>query len=111
MRILPILRIGVPIAAVCLCVQGQTAPSQTPPPAKDLPIEAKGMTPRSTPTDYPDQGQAGKVTIGAEFQGHTVPTPKGNLTTEDYVTVETGLFGPPGTRIRSEERRVGKTSR
>src|ERR1039458_4066864 len=110
MRILPILRIGVPIAAVCLCVQGQTPPSQTPPsqtppsqtppPAKDLPIEAKGMTPRSTPTDYPDQGQAGKVTIGAEFQGHTVPTPKGNLTTEDYVTVETGLFGPPGTRIK-----------
>jgi hypothetical protein len=90
---------GVPIAAICLCAQGQNPPSQTPP-AKDTPIEAKGMPPRTTPTDYPDQGQAGKVTIGAEFQGHAVPTLQGNLTTEDYVTVETGLFGPPGTRIK-----------
>jgi hypothetical protein len=90
---------GVPIAAICLCVQGQNPPSQ-PPAAKDAPLETKGMPPRSAPTDYPDQADAGKVTIAAEFQGHAVPTAQGNLTTEDYVVVETGFYGPKGARIR-----------
>src|ERR1017187_8235433 len=99
MRLFPILRMGVPIAAVCLCVQGQTPPSQNPP-GKDAPIETKGMPPRATPVDYPGQAEAGKVTIAAEFQGHSVPTSQGNLTTEDYIVVETGLFGPPGARLK-----------
>ena len=94
----------MPIAAICLCVQGQNPPSQpTPgqnPPANAAPIETKGTPPRAAPTDYPDQAQAGKVTIAAEFQGHSIPTAKGNLTTEDYLVVETGFFGPPGERIR-----------
>ncbi len=98
MRLFPVLRIGVPIAAICLCMQGQNPPSQNPP-GKEAQIEIKGMPPRSNPTDYPDQGQAGKVTIGAEFQGHAVPTAEGNLTTEDYVVVEMGFYGPPGARI------------
>jgi hypothetical protein len=95
---------GVPIAAICLCVQGQNPPNQPPPgqspPGKDVPIEIKGMPPRPTPADYPDQAEAGKVTIAAEFQGHSVPTLQGNLTTEDYVAVETAFFGPPGTRVK-----------
>jgi hypothetical protein len=99
MRLFPIFRLGVPIAALCLCAQGQTPASQVQPP-KEAPIEAKGMPPRPTAGDYPDQAEAGKVTIGAEFQGHAVPNLQGNLTTEDYVTVETGFFGPPGGRIR-----------
>jgi len=41
----------------------------------------------------------GAVTIAAEFQGHAVPTEQGNLTTEDYVTVETGFYGKPGQRV------------
>ena len=90
---------GVPIAALCLCVQGQNPPSQ-PLPSKDVPVEIKGMPPRPTPTDYPDQAEAGKVTIAAEFQGHAVPTLQGNLTTEDYVTVETAFFGPAGARVK-----------
>jgi len=93
----------VPIAA-CLCVQGQNPPSQPPPgqnpPANAAPIETRGTPPRPAPTDYPDQGQAGKVTIAAEFQGHSIPTARGNLTTEDYLVVETGFFGPPGARIK-----------
>jgi hypothetical protein len=99
MRLFPGLRVALPIAALCLCVQGQNPPSQLPP-AKDAPIETKGMPPRPTAADYPDQAQAGKVTIAAEFQGHAVPTLQGNLTTEDYVVVETGFFGPPGARIQ-----------
>jgi hypothetical protein len=40
------------------------------------------------------------VTVAAEFKGHSVPTLEGPLSTEDYVVVETGLFGPAGARIK-----------
>ncbi len=53
------------------------------------------MPPRATPADYQAQAQAGGMTIAAEFAGHFVPTLQGNLSTEDYVVVETGMFGPP----------------
>jgi hypothetical protein len=39
------------------------------------------------------------MTIGAEFKGHIVPTLEGNpLTTQEYVVVEVGLFGPAGSK-------------
>jgi hypothetical protein len=104
MRLIPVLRVGVPIAALCLCAQGQNPAGQNPPsqapPAKEATVEIKGLPPRATPGDYQDQAEMGTVTIAAEFQGHAVPTAQGNLTTEDYVTVETGFFGKPGERIR-----------
>jgi hypothetical protein len=91
MRLSPALKSGLLIAAA-LCVQGQNTPS------KDAPIEVKGMLPRATPADYQAHAKAGTVTVAAEFAGHSIPTPEGPLTTEDYVVAETGLFGPPGAR-------------
>ena len=83
------------IAMFSLCAQAQNTAS------KDAQInEAKGMPPRSTPGDYQAQAPAGAVTIAAEFMGHSVPRPEGSLSTEDYVVVETGLFGPPDARIK-----------
>jgi len=58
----------------------------------------RGMPARATPGDYQAHGSAGPLTVGAEFMQHSVPTPQGLLTTEDYVVVEAGLFGPPGAR-------------
>lgn len=81
-------------AAVCLCVPAQTTPG------KDPQLESKGLPPRATAADYQAQGQAGTVTIGAEFKGHSVPTLERPFTAEDYVVVETGLFGPPGARAK-----------
>jgi hypothetical protein len=76
------------IAAFCLCVQAQN------PPTKEAEISARqGLPPRATPNDYQAQATAGAVTIGAEFMRHSVPTPDGVYSTEDYVVVETGLFG------------------
>jgi len=98
MRILPVLKMGIAVSAVCLCLQAQEQPGKNPL-SKEVPVEIKGMPPRPTPADYPDQAEVGKVTIAVEFQGHAVPTLQGNLTTEDFVTVETAFFGPPGTRI------------
>jgi hypothetical protein len=94
MRFLPVLRICVLGAAVCLCGKGQTAP------AKDAQAEAKGMPPRATPADYQSHAQAGTLTIAAEFSGHSVPTEQGPLSTEDYVVIEMGLFGPSGARAQ-----------
>ena len=94
MKLSPALRIGVPIAALCLCVQGQTSPG------KDPQIEAKGMPPRAAPAEYQAQAQAGTVTVAAEFKGHSVPTLQGPLSSEDYVVVETGFFGSPDARIK-----------
>jgi len=97
MRVSMALRMAFPITALCLYVQGQNPPN---PPGKDAPIEAKGLPPRATPADYQSQAHAGTATIAAEFTGHSIPTPQGPLTTEDYVAIETGLFGSPGARLQ-----------
>ena len=95
MRLFPVLKSGLWITALCLCAQGQDAPS------KEAPVnESKGMPPRATPADYQTHAQAGTVTIAAEFTGHAVGTPQGTLTTEEYLVVETGFFGPEGARTR-----------
>jgi len=98
---------GILGAALCLGAHGQTAESkdaqglEAKGDAKgDAKAEAQRMPPRATPGDYQAQAQAGTVTIAAEFMGHAVPRPEGPLATEDYVVVETGLFGPPGGRIK-----------
>jgi hypothetical protein len=76
------------IAAAMLSAQEQAAP----------PAERRGMPPRATPGDYQAHGDAGTVTVGAEFMQHQVPTPDGLLTTEDFIVVEAGVFGPAGAR-------------
>jgi hypothetical protein len=61
---------------------------------KDLQI--KGMPARVAATEYQAHAQAGSVTIGAEFLGHSVPTPEHTFSSEDFIVVEAGVFGPPG---------------
>jgi hypothetical protein len=92
MRLSSSLRIGALTASFCFCIQGQNTQSKNPQ------IEAKGMPPRTSAAEYQAHAQAGELTIAAEFQGHSVPTPQGPLGTEDYVSIETGLFGSPGAR-------------
>lgn len=79
------------IAAFCLFAQA--------PASDDASASAtRGMPARATPADYQAHGNAGPLSVGAEFMQHQVPTPQGLLTTEDFVVVEAGLFGPPGTK-------------
>jgi hypothetical protein len=94
MRVSPQLRTGVLITSLCLCVQGQDTQG------KAAQTEARGIPPRAAPADYLTQGQAGTVTIAAEFKGHSVPTPDATLSTEEYVAVEVALFGPPEARLK-----------
>jgi hypothetical protein len=81
---------GLFVTALCLCAQEQETQIK----------EIRGLPPRATPADYQAQAKAGDMTIAAEFVGHFVPTLQGNLTTEDYVVVETGMFGPPEAHIK-----------
>jgi hypothetical protein len=60
--------------------------------------QSKGLPPRASASEYQAQAQAGTVSIGAEFAGHSVPTPEHTYSAEDYIVVEAGLFGPPGAR-------------
>ena len=90
-----LLRNGLWVVALCLGAQEQNPP--TPAAAAN---EIKGMPPRGGPGDYQAHAAAGKVTIGAEFMRHAVPTPQGSFSNENYVAVEVGLFGAPGQRIQ-----------
>jgi hypothetical protein len=90
-----VLKTVISITALCLCAQGQTTPSN--PAAVN---ESKGMPPRVTAAEYQAHAQAGTVTIAAEFTGHAVGTPQGTLTTEDYLVVEVGFFGPAEARAK-----------
>jgi len=81
---------GLFVTALCLCAQEQETQIK----------EIRGLPPRAAPGDYQAHAQAGGVTVAAEFVGHFVPTLQGNLTTEDYVVVETGMFGPPEAHIK-----------
>ena len=94
MRLLQATNTFVLILSTLLCLQGQSTPH------KDAQTDTKGIPPRAAPGDYQSQGQAGTVTIAAEFTGHSLPTLEGPLTTEDYVAVETALFGPVGAQIK-----------
>ena len=89
----PEMKTAVCMTALCLCAFAQTPPA---PPAVET---TKGMPPRATPVDYQAQAIVGPVTIAAEFTGHGITISDGALTTEDYVVVELGVFGAPGTHV------------
>src|SRR5579862_670603 len=88
--------IGVSIGclAVAFCLS-----AQDPTPVKERPKEYPPLAPRLAPTDYQAHAQAGAFSIGAEFSGHSVPTPEATYTTEDFVIVEVGLYGPPDKHL------------
>jgi hypothetical protein len=99
MRLSPVWITGILVAALYVGARGPYAQGQSTGSKDAQASEAKGMPPRATPGDYPAQALAGSVTIAAEFMGHSVPRPEGPLSTDDYVVVETGLFGSPQAHI------------
>lgn len=94
MRFTSTLSAGLIITGVLMsaafCLPGQEQSDQPKEP------QIKGMPPRVAATEYQAHAQAGSVTIGAEFMGHSVPTPEHTFASEDFIVVEAGIFGPPG---------------
>src|ERR1700689_4807003 len=103
MRLAAVLRTGILIADVLIAIPGLRA--QKPETATDAQTkeaqakEALGMPARTAPGEYQAHGQAGAISIGAEFMGHSVPTPQPTYASDDYVVVEPGFFGPPDARL------------
>ena len=89
MQLTPVLRAA---CAAVLMLAGAAA--QDGPPKVE-----QGLPPRSTPADYQVQAQSGEFTLAAEFVQHSVPTPDGIFTNDDYIVVETAIFGPKGKRL------------
>ncbi|MDR3701388.1 MAG: hypothetical protein P4L56_17200 [Candidatus Sulfopaludibacter sp.] len=75
----------------------QTAPAQEAP-GKDAQI--KGLPPRPTPGDYQAHAKVGDFTVAAEFTEHAISTPEATLSSEDFVAVEVGFFGPPDSHLK-----------
>ena len=100
MRISQALRNTVWIVALCLCAQEQQPPAKESPTREAPTNEVKGLPPRLAPTDYQALAHVGAVIIAADFVEHGIPTPQGAFSTEDYVVVEAGLYGPPEARLK-----------
>src|SRR5436305_10727484 len=100
MRISTAWMIGVLLPAASMCLQGQAQPPTETPKVAAQPSRAEGIPARTAPTDYQAQAKAGDITIAADFAGHSVPTPEATLSTDDYVVVEVGFFGPPGSKLK-----------
>jgi hypothetical protein len=95
MHLSAVLRPGIFIAAISIAPLLLIAQPQ------DVqPKEMLGMPARTAPSEYQAQAKVGDITIGAEFMEHAVPTPQATYATEDYVVIETGLFGPPDARLK-----------
>lgn len=92
MRTFPSITVAIVAATLAgaICVNAQQ---------HNPPRENTGLPPRASPADYQYQAKVGNITIGAEFADHSVPTPEGPLSTEDFVAVEVGIFGPPGAKL------------
>ena len=88
--------------AAVLSLYSQDAPGAAPAAvSKDTrPDEVQGIPARATPNDYQAHAQAGSFTVAAEYIGHFVPTSAGTYTTEDFVVVETALFGEAAARLK-----------
>jgi hypothetical protein len=89
-----LLIVGVLLFSACLAAQDKNDQEQN---TKELPFAS--MPARAAASEYQAQGKAGMLTIGAEFAGHSVTAPAHTYSSEDYVVVEAGFFGPPGAQV------------
>lgn len=94
MRFSAVLRTAVSISAVliasfCLCAQAQDTQAK----------EALGMPARASAAEYQSHAEVGAVSIGADFMRHSVPTPQATYTSEEYVVVEVGFYGPQDAKL------------
>ena len=92
------VRTGVCLAAV-LCLFSQENPTA---PVKEKEA-AQGLPPHVTPLEYGSKAKiagAGGYVMGADFHGHAVPTTLSALNSDDYVSVEVGLYGPVGAKLQ-----------
>ena len=103
MRFILPFRTGAIVFAGLAALLGQSSYAQNAPAAatqgKGVRV-MKGLPTRANPGEYLAHAPAGSVSIAAEFDRHSVPMPEGTLSTEDFIVVEVGLFGPADARLK-----------
>ena len=87
--------IAISGALLCQPLFGQEAKPATDPKSREM----NGIPPRTAPTEYQTQTKAGAITIAADFDGHSVPTPESVFSTEDFIMCEVAFYGAPGARL------------
>ncbi|HTS77365.1 MAG TPA: hypothetical protein VMG40_14225 [Bryobacteraceae bacterium] len=94
------MRFSLYLGIFALLAHGQTAAPPAAPTSKPAEVrEGEGSAPRAAATDYQAQVKVGDLTLAAEFAGHSIPTPEGPLSSEDYVVVEAAFYGAPGATL------------
>jgi hypothetical protein len=99
------------LGCLFLSITGLQAQEQSPPPSTQASAETaakdaaaanarRGMPPRIAPTEYQTHAKVGDFTIAADFDEHSIPTPDGTFTSEEYVAVEAAFFGPEASHIK-----------
>ena len=96
---IPLAVTGIWMSAVFYLPAQQNEQDQTSNGIQPKELQIKGMPPRVAPTEYQAHAQAGSVTIGAEFMGHSIPTPDHTFSSEDFIVVEAGFFGAAGANL------------
>lgn len=99
---------GVLAAALLWALASNPAPAQQPGTVAAKPVtgdaavraqESQGIPARPGPNDYQGNAKAGAITIAADFDQRGILTPNATYSSEDYVAVEVGIFGPAGKRL------------
>ena len=80
--------------SMAVCLRAQNAPLVA------APVKGEGVPARTSPTDYQAKAATGPITIAADFVGHSIPTPQGLMSSEDYVCIEVAFYGPDGTKLK-----------
>jgi hypothetical protein len=62
-------------------------------------LSGQGTTPKPKAAEYPTQGKAGELEIGAEYMVRTIFLEKTSITTDEYLVVEVALYPPRGAEI------------
>jgi hypothetical protein len=95
MNIQSYVLIAISSALLCQPLFGQEAKPAADPKSREM----NGIPARTAATEYQTQTKAGAITIAADFDGHSVPTPESVFSTEDFIMCEVAFYGAPGTRL------------
>jgi hypothetical protein len=64
-----------------------------------LGLNAQGTQPKPKAQDYPASVPLGKLTLAADNMIHSVPTSKGVYLVDDYLVIDTAVYGPLAPKV------------
>jgi len=62
-------------------------------------VRGQGTPPKPKPQDYPASAALGNLTLAADNMIHSVPTPRGMYLVDDYLVIDTAVYGPLSPKV------------